>query len=78
MNKTSLITILTILTLSTGCVNCVNQSIHGSGKAVVIKTDSKAVVVPKKQPLKKIAVNTEDYILVSKTTEVISSTPVLF
>jgi len=78
MNKTSLITILAILALSTGCVNCVNQSIHGNGKAVVIKADSKAVVIPNKQPLKKTAADTEDYILVSKTTEVVSSTPILF
>jgi hypothetical protein len=78
MNKT-IVTILATLSLTTGCVNCVNQSIHGSGKAVVIKTDTKAVVAPKTAPKKVSNTSTNsEWTLVSKTTEVISSTPVLF
>ena len=79
MNKT-IVTILATLSLTTGCVNCVNQSVHGNGKAVVIKADTKAVVAPKTAP-KRVSSNTSTnskWTLVSKTTEVISSTPVLF
>jgi len=84
MNKTSLIAILAILSLSTGCINCVNQSIHGNGKAVVIKADTKAVVTPTKKssasiPVKSVSTaSSEEWTLVSTTKEIVSSQPVLF
>ena len=79
MNKT-ITSILATLSLTTGCVNCVNQSVHGDGKAVVLKADTKSVVAPK-NVTKKITSNTStnnEWTLVSKTTEIVSSTPVLF
>ena len=48
MNKAYITVIAVILAFNTGCINCVNQSVHGNGSATVIKSDSKAVVVPKK------------------------------
>lgn len=77
MNKTSLLAIIAVLALTTGCVNCVNQSIHGDGKAVVIKSSStnKAVVPTKKTTSTS---TNSDWVLVSSTKELISSQSVLF
>lgn len=69
----------TLLSMN-GCVNCVNQSIHGNGKAVVIKESSKAVITPKVTP-KKVTTTTpveNNWVLVSTTKEIVSSTPILF
>ena len=78
MNKISLIAILATLTLFTGCINCVNQSVHGTGGATVIKSDSKAVATPKKIAVNTTTNNTSDWVLISTTKEIISSQPVLF
>ena len=76
MNKTYIVMITVMLALNTGCVNCVNQSVHGDGKAVVVKsTSSNKAVAPVK---KSTSTTSSDWILVSTTKEIISSQPVLF
>ena len=73
MNKTYIVMIAAMLALNTGCVN---QSVHGDGKAVVVKsTSSNKAVAPVK---KSTSTTSSDWILVSTTKEIISSQPVLF
>jgi hypothetical protein len=78
MNKTYIASIVAIILSTTGCINCVNQSVHGDGKAVVVKTTNEAKNVVPVQKKVSTTATTSDWVLVSTTKEVISSQPVLF